>query len=170
MALDKLVDFLDRNDIRYVTITLSPAYTHDEMVAADRIAGKPLCKSKLVLTGNELALAVLPDDEEIDFNRLQKFTGAHVREVDDEESRTIFPDCEAGTVPPFGNLWNMKTMVADSVAEDEEIAFAAGSRRKIVKMHYDDYQRLVGPRVVVFSRKTPYGKGKKRTIKTNGWQ
>jgi Ala-tRNA(Pro) deacylase len=170
MALSKLVDFLDRNEIRYVTVTLSPAYTLREMMAAERIAGKPLCRSKLVLLDNEAAMAVLPENEEIDRRQLQQFTGAHVRQVDDEEARTIFPDCEPGAVPPFGNLWNMKTIVTDSVAEDEEIAFAAGSRREMIKMNYADYQRLVRPRVLVFSRKVRHARGKRKSIKTDGWQ
>ena len=34
---------------------------------------------------------------------------------------TFFPDCEVGAIPPFGNLYNMRTFVDSALAEDEKI-------------------------------------------------
>ena len=39
----------------------------------------------------------------------------------------MFPGCEIGGMPPFGNLYGMEVYVSDKLAEDEEIAFNAGS-------------------------------------------
>jgi Ala-tRNA(Pro) deacylase len=51
-------------------------------------------------------------------------------------------------MPPFGNLYDMNVFVADSLAEDEEIAFNAGSHTELVKLAYADFARLVQPKVV----------------------
>jgi Ala-tRNA(Pro) deacylase len=40
--------------------------------------------------------------------------------------------------------------VADSLAEDDEIAFNAGSHTELVRMAYPDYARLVKPRILRF--------------------
>jgi Ala-tRNA(Pro) deacylase len=56
-------------------------------------------------------------------------------------------------MPPFGNLYGMEVFVADSLAEDKEIAFNAGSHTELIKLSYGDFERLVKPKVVTFSLK-----------------
>ena len=65
--------------------------------------------------------------------------------------RDRFPECDLGAMPPFGNLYGMKVYVADSLTEDEEIAFNAGSHTELVRMAYRDFERLVQPRVIRFA-------------------
>ena len=64
--------------------------------------------------------------------------------------RGRFPDCDLGAMPPFGNLYGLDVYVADSLAEDEEIAFNAGSFTELVRMDYRDFERLVRPKVLRF--------------------
>ena len=51
---------------------------------------------------------------------------------------------------PFGNLFAMPVYLADSLMEDEEIAFNAGSHTQLVKMAFRDFGRLVQPEVMRF--------------------
>ena len=50
-------------------------------------------------------------------------------------------------MPPFGNLYGMDVFVAQSLAEDEQIAFNAGNHTELVQLAYKDYERLVKPKV-----------------------
>ena len=50
-----------------------------------------------------------------------------------------------------GNLYGMPVYVADSLTEDEEIAFNAGSRTELVRLAYRDFERLVQPEVMRFA-------------------
>jgi Ala-tRNA(Pro) deacylase len=45
----------------------------------------------------------------------------------------------------------MEVFVADALAEDEEIAFNAGSHTELIRLAYKDFERLVKPRIVKFS-------------------
>jgi Ala-tRNA(Pro) deacylase len=56
-------------------------------------------------------------------------------------------------MPPFGNLFGLEVFVAESLAEDREIAFNAGTHTDLVKMAYADFERLTNPKVVSFSVK-----------------
>ena len=56
-------------------------------------------------------------------------------------------------MPPFGNLYDMDVFVAENLAEDEEIAFNAGTHTELMRMAYSDFERLVQPTVVQFSAK-----------------
>ena len=54
-------------------------------------------------------------------------------------------------MPPFGNLYGLKVFVDQSAAEDEEIAFNAGSHTELIGFDYRDFERLVPPRKVRIS-------------------
>ena len=45
-------------------------------------------------------------------------------------------------------------LVSDSIAEDAQIAFEAGSHRELVRINYEDFERLARPEVMSYSCKT----------------
>ncbi len=47
----------------------------------------------------------------------------------------------------------MEVFVAESLAEDEEIDFHAGSHTELIRLSYKDFERLVEPKVSDFSSK-----------------
>jgi Ala-tRNA(Pro) deacylase len=51
-------------------------------------------------------------------------------------------------MPPFGNLYGMDVFVDETLAEDEEIAFNAGSHRELVRMKSADFFALVKPVII----------------------
>jgi Ala-tRNA(Pro) deacylase len=152
MPVKKLKEFLDANKIKYVTVTHSPAYTAQQIAASAHIPGKELAKTVMVKIDGRLAMAVLPASFKIDFDLLGKASGARKVELATEgEFKEMFPGCELGAMPPFGNLYGMDVFVAQSLAEDDEIAFNAGSHTELIKLSYKDFERLVKPRVAKIS-------------------
>ena len=151
MPAQTLRDFLDRNRIKYVVISHSPAHTAQEIAASAHIPGRAMAKTVIVKLDGRLAMAVLPASEMVDLELLADAAFAQRAELADEgEFAGRFPDCQLGAMPPFGNLYGMDVYVADSLAEDDEIAFNAGSHTELVRMAYPDYARLVKPRILRF--------------------
>jgi len=74
-----------------------------------------------------------------------------VRLAYEQEFVDKFPDCEIGAMPPFGNIYGMDVYVADSLAEDEEIAFNACNHTELIKMKFFDFEKLVKPKRIRFS-------------------
>jgi len=54
-------------------------------------------------------------------------------------------------MPPFGNLYNMEVYLSPELANNEEIAFNAGTHTELIKMSYKDFERLVQPKVISFT-------------------
>jgi Ala-tRNA(Pro) deacylase len=80
---------------------------------------------------------------------LKSVAGAtRVELATEQEFKHRFPDCEVGAMPPFGNLYEMDTWVKDTLAEDEEIAFNAGTHTELIRMAYADFERLVRPKLL----------------------
>lgn len=99
-----------------------------------------------------MAMAVLPASYRVDFDLLKGALGAKKVELAQEkEFKDIFPNCEIGAMPPFGNLWDMGVFVAESLSENEEISFTAGSHTELVRMKFNDYKRLTNPVIIKYS-------------------
>jgi len=152
MPAEKLRNFLNEQNIKYVTISHSSAFTAQEVAASAHIPGKELAKVVVVRIDGKLALAVLPASYKIDLGRLQQATGApELTVASEQEFRQLFPECETGAMPPFGNLYDMNVFVDQRLREDEEIAFNAGSHTELIRMSYRDFERLVNPIALEFS-------------------
>ena len=152
MILKQLAEFLDSNNIKYVVIRHSQAFTAREVATSAHIPGKEIAKTVVVRLDEKPAMAVLPASQMIDLHMLRD--AAAVRKVElagEGEFNSLFPECEVGAMPPFGNLFGMDVLVADSLAQDEEIAFNGGTHREIVKMSYSDFAALTKPRVLSFT-------------------
>jgi Ala-tRNA(Pro) deacylase len=151
MPVQRLIAFLDEHQVKYVVITHSRAFTTQEVAAMAHIPGKELAKSVIVEIDGELAMAVLPGSEKVDVDLLRDALGAEQVALAKESAfEDRFPECDLGAMPPFGNLYGMPVYVADSLTEDDEIAFNAGSHTELVKMSYRDFERLVEPRIMHF--------------------
>lgn len=152
MPVKKLKEFLDQNQVKYVTVSHSVAYTAQEIAASAHIKGKDLAKTVMVKLDGKMAMAVLPASHQVDLDLLQQAAGAARAELASEgEFKGLFAQCEAGAMPPFGNLYGMEVYCAKVLAEDEEIAFNAGTHTELVKLAYADFERLVRPKVVEFA-------------------
>lgn len=156
MPLQKLTAFLDSHGVKYLTIDHSRAYTAQEIAASAHIPGKELAKTVMVKLDGAMAMAVLPASYRVDLDALKAVAGAQEAALATEaEFKDLFPECEVGAMPPFGNLWGLPVYVAATLAEGKEIAFNAGTHSQLVRMAYADFERLVRPTVANFSVKRP---------------
>lgn len=149
MPINKLKKFLDSNGVKYVTIRHSPAYTAQETAQSAHIPGKELAKTVMVKVDSKMAMIIVPASEHLDVPVFKRAIGAGKVELATEgEFKSLFPDCEIGAMPPFGNLYGMEVFASARLAEDEEIAFNAGSHTELIRLAYKDFERLVDPKIV----------------------
>ncbi len=152
MPVRKLKEFLDQEKIKYVSIIHSTAYTAQEVAASAHVTGKELAKVVIVELDGKMAMAVLPANRKIVLQDLREVTGCdEVKFASEDEFRARFPDCETGAMPPFGNLYGMDVYVAESLVDNEEIAFNAGSHTEVIRVAFKDFERLVRPKVISFT-------------------
>jgi Ala-tRNA(Pro) deacylase len=152
MPVKKLKQFLDENQVKYVCVTHSKAYTAQEVAESAHVPGRALAKVVIVELDGIMAMAVLPANRKVVLQDLRDVTGSEqARFASEAKFQSRFPDCEIGAMPPFGNLYGMEVFVAESLAGNPEIAFNAGSHEEIIKLNYADFERLVKPNVMSFT-------------------
>jgi len=149
MPVPELRDFLDSQGVKYVSIKHLLAYTAQEVAASAHVSGKEMVKTIVVKLDGKQALIALPASEKIDLDRVSEATGARKAELATEaEFGARFPGCDVGAMPPFGHLYGMDTYVTESLTHDREIAFNAGTHTEVIRMSYDDFERLESPRTL----------------------
>jgi Ala-tRNA(Pro) deacylase len=143
---------LDKEHVKYVTIRHSPAFTAQEVAESAHIPGKIMAKTVMVEIDGELAMTVLPSNHRVIMDDLCALTGTEeVRIAREEEFRHVFPDCEPGAMPPFGNLYDLSVYVSPDLADESEIAFNAGTHTEVIRMMFHDFDTLVKPKVARFT-------------------
>ena len=154
--LTKLKDFLDANQVAYEVRSHPRAVTAQEVAAAQHVRGREVAKVVMLRTGEEYLMAVLPAPYHVDLTRLAEASGKHdLRLATESEFAGLFPGCEPGAMPPFGNLYGMAVWVDRSLTQDEDIFFNAGNHEQTVHVAYADFARLVQPRIASFRMGRP---------------
>jgi Ala-tRNA(Pro) deacylase len=146
MPIQRLREFLDSHHIKYFVLSHSPAYTAQEIAAAAHVSGNELVKAVMVTIDGKMAMALLHASRHLDFDLLRQLCGAHdVALAEEQEFSGLFPECEIGAMPPFGNLYGMAVYADDELDESIDIVFSAGSHRELLRLSWFDYKRLVNP-------------------------
>jgi Ala-tRNA(Pro) deacylase len=149
MTTDILKDFLDRQHVKYQTIPHTRTYTAQQTAQSAHIPARHFAKTVMVWIDGKLAMAVLPASQKLDLELLKQ--GANAQEARlalESEFEMRFPGCEAGAMPPFGNLYGLEVFIEKALVADGRIAFNSGSHTELMSMTYRDFDRLVRPRVV----------------------
>jgi Ala-tRNA(Pro) deacylase len=148
MPVKKLREMLENRHIPYKSIIHPQTFTAQKTAQSTHTKGRELAKTVVVRMDGRLCMVVLPAHHRVDLDHLKEATGTEaIALVPEREFSMLFPECEIGAMPPFGNLYGMDVMVEHELAQDEEIAFNAGTHTEVIRMAYKDYETLVHPSV-----------------------
>jgi len=153
MAIPQRIrDYLDSQNVPYETLHHSQAFTAQEVAHSLHISGKKCAKAVVARGDNKPVLVLMPASHRVDFQQLS--TALKVKQVqmlDESELVGLFPDCDLGAVPPFGNLYGVDVWVDRAVASAETVLFCAGTHEDCIRMSYSDFAKLTRPFVGHFS-------------------
>ena len=147
----RVIDFLNKSGVEYELSEHVPAFTAQQMAAVEHEPGRYVAKPVIVVADGEHLMCVLPAPCKIDLLALKGQLGAQSVDLAEENDiGRMFEDCELGAEPPFGNLYELKTIIDKALEADDHITFQAGTHEKAIRMSMADYRRLVEPKVLEF--------------------
>jgi Ala-tRNA(Pro) deacylase len=153
----ELRGLLGEQDTAYIHHVHAPAYTAREVARAEHCSPHRVAKTIVFHSDKGYGMAVLPADSKIDLFELRFILGLdYVRLATETELKQLFPDNEVGAMPPFGNLYGMPVYVDAKLAEEDVIAFNAGTHRDVIYMRFADFRRLARPTITFFSERSQY--------------
>jgi Ala-tRNA(Pro) deacylase len=162
MISTKIKEYLDNAEVAYTGHPHRRAYTSQEIAQSVHIPGHEMVKSVILETDDkQLIMAVLSAAETVNLDTLREEIGCRVlRLASEAEFRDAFPTCELGAMPPLGNIFDVPVYCDANLSRNHEIDFNAGTHDETIRMKFDDYKKLVNPRMVHFAQ--PYREGMQR--------
>ena len=154
MPLEKLIGFLEENNVKFTRIIHSTAFTAQVIAHRAHISGNVLAKTVVLKDPlKQFIMVVLPANYRVDLARISEIYGKELELATEDEFTNLFPCCETGAMPPFGNLFGLPVYVSETLSNSYEIAFNAGNHKELLQMDFADFFRLVKPEVAQFSQK-----------------
>jgi len=150
----RLESHLNEKHIQFSMIYHAPTDSAQMSASAMHLPGKEVAKAVALQAGNRGILAVLPASYRINFEKLSAITGADVRLMDEDTYSELFPDCERGVIPAFGELYGVPVYLDEALAEDPEIILSAGTYHDSVRMGNVDFVHLAEPQVCSFAERS----------------
>jgi len=146
MPIKTLTEALDAHQVKYVTIRHSCAFTAQEIAAEAHVSGRKMAKVVMVKLDGKMAMVVVSAVDKVDLDLVRgKAQAKRVELASENEFAALFPGVETGAMPPFGNLYGLPVYVDETLSEDPEIAFNAGSHTELMRLRYADFTKIVNP-------------------------
>jgi Ala-tRNA(Pro) deacylase len=124
------------------------AFTAQQVAESEHLPGRRLAKVVVIYADGRPVLLAVPASHRVSLARAGDAVGARsVRLAEERELEQVFPDCDTGAMPPFGNLYEVPVYVDRTLAEDEVIVFQAGTHTDTISLPFADFRRLVRPAV-----------------------
>jgi Ala-tRNA(Pro) deacylase len=130
----RVTDLLDKSGVKYELTSHTPAFSAQTMAAATHESGKYVAKPVIVKVDDKYVMCVCAASRKVDLRALKTQLGAKSAELaQEEEIGKLFDDCELGAQPPFGNLYDIATIMDKAMEKDDHILFQAGSHEKSIR-------------------------------------
>lgn len=150
----KLKDYLDKAKIRYQIYNHPETFTAQETAQSVHGSGKQMAKVVVLKADGRFVMAVVPADRLVDLPKAAAALGADdVRIATEYEFVRLFPGCELGAMPPFGNLFGLPVYVDSFLDRQKEIFFNAGSHQQTVTLDYPTFKKLAAPVIADLSER-----------------
>lgn len=151
--LEQIKELLQSNSIEFRELHHEPTQTSQE--SAD-IRGEDLStggKALVLKIDDSFKLLVLSAARKLNSSAVKKYFGAKKVRFADKEELMELTGLLPGAVPPFGEpILPLELFVDTSIAENEIIAFNAGSHTDSIIMSAADYLKIANPTIFTFSK------------------
>ncbi len=145
-------DELDRKGVAYQELHHPDAYTAQELAQREHVSGHRVAKVVGILADGRPIELVLPASRRVQLDRVRELLGAReVRLASEQELERHFPDCELGAIPALRHWGEVDVIMDGNLCCGGDIVILGGTHQDAIRMRFDDWFDMVGPRVELFS-------------------
>jgi Ala-tRNA(Pro) deacylase len=139
-----LEHYLTDRQIHYGILDHAHSGSSMQSAHAAHIAPDQLAKAVVVKYRENYMMCVLPATHMLMLNWLDRDYSGRYQLVDEAELARLFPDCEAGAVPPLGEAYGMKVVWDNRLQYAREVYLEGGDHRHLISVRHDDFISLMG--------------------------
>ena len=152
----KVINFLEKGKVKYEIIkhrTVYTAFDKAKTLKRGPLAGgwrvgrspeKMVGKTLILKTDGKLAMVLIPANKNLDKEKIKKLLKAKkVELVSERLIKNKFKGVKVGAIPPFGNLWGLRTFIDNSLMREKEIILNGGDYNFSIKLKSKEIKKLV---------------------------
>jgi Ala-tRNA(Pro) deacylase len=143
---------LQERGVPYEELAHADVYTAQEVAQREHVSGHRVAKVVIVQADGRPVELVLPASRRVVLKRVQE--ALHAREVrlaTEEEMEQWFTECEPGAIPPLRHWQGVEVLMDPSMRVSGDVLLQAGTHHDAVRLRFEDWFKLVKPRVEAFS-------------------
>jgi Ala-tRNA(Pro) deacylase len=146
---------LDDNGISYEELEHNEAFTAQELAQREHMTGHRVVKVVALIVDGKPVELILPATKRVNLKTVgQLLHSTNVRLASEAEIQSYFGDCEVGAIPPFRHWKNVDLLMDTSMAVSGDILIPCGTHRDAIRVRFEDWFRVVQPKVGAFTAST----------------
>ncbi|MFZ5557751.1 MAG: aminoacyl-tRNA deacylase [Pseudomonadota bacterium] len=144
MAIAQTLEkYLNERQIPYDLVNHAKTGSSLRSASMAHVPAHQVAKAVILEDDSGYLMAVLPAHRHVHVGTLSKCLGRKLGLATEAETRSIFPDCELGAIPPVGEAYGLATVVDDELAAQPEVYFEAGDHEELIHMKTYDFMQLL---------------------------
>lgn len=138
-----LQDYLSEKGTEYDVVDHPHALSSLKIAAAAHVPGDRLAKTVMLEDDDGYLMAVVPSTHRVMLSALRKQLNRNLRLANEFDLAQLFKDCEFGAIPPVGQAYGIETVVAEDLAQQDDIYFEAGDHRELIHLSRTQFLELM---------------------------
>ena len=139
-----LKTYLDQRAVAYSVVTHPPAASSLRTAEAAHRPGHRVAKAVVVGDEQGYLVVVVPAPYPVDLGQLHRQFGRRLGLATEPELAPLFPDCEPGVVPAFGEAYGLETLWDRALWEEPELFLEGGDHQTLVRIPQAELQKVLG--------------------------
>jgi len=140
----KIINFLEKAKIKYELVKHRTVYTAYDKAQTLHLAEKMVGKTLVVKMDKNPALVLIPANKNLDKEKLRKIAKAKTIDFLKEAwMKKNLKGVKIGAIPPFGNIFGLKTFIDNSLLKQPKIIINGGDYNWSIKISGPSFKKLI---------------------------
>ncbi len=170
----KVLNFLDKNKVKYKTLEHRKVYTAIDKAKTLKIKESLVGKTVVLKFDRDYAIVLMSSDKIVDIQKIKKILNIQKKKENKKTVKKIsfagekwiklnIKGIKQGSVPPFGNLWKLPIIADLAFLKNKKIILNSGDHYSSLELTPAVFKKLI-PELIVgsFAKKRPAKKKKKK--------
>ena len=127
-----LQQYLDDKHIDYDVLTHKRTHSSEGTARASHVPGDRLAKGVVLTREGGFVVAVVPACAKVRIDVIERMLHCPVDLASEDEIAELFPDCDAGAVPPIPEAYAVDAFVDESLDQQPDVYLEGGDHRSEV--------------------------------------
>jgi len=138
-----LQQYLDDKHIDYDVLKHKRTLSAEGTAHASHVPGNRLAKGVVLTREGGFVVAVIPASSKVRFDVIERMLHCPVQLASEDEIAELFPDCDAGAVPPIPEAYAVEAFIDESLDKEPDVYLEGGDHRSLVHISGEEFRALM---------------------------